>query len=91
MFSCCSILMTCLVFAMHMKISKYIPYLYMLQYSHYLFGASHAGVCASIQHPVTKEVLFHTINHARWQPPAQEHHSGQSDRQLMPPPPKKAR
>lgn len=54
------------------------------------------GVCQSIQHPVTKDILFHTIDHARWQPPPQHHHNhqqqpGQSDRNLMPPPFKKPR
>ena len=36
-----------------------------------------AGVCGSIQKPVTKELLLRVIEHQRWQPPAS---------QLMPPP-----
>ncbi|PVD31857.1 hypothetical protein C0Q70_07276 [Pomacea canaliculata] len=48
------------------------------------------GVCNSIAHPVTKEILFHTINRCRWQPHnKQPHPPGQTDRLLMPPPQKK--
>lgn len=52
------------------------------------------GVCQSITHPVTKEILFHTIDHSRWQPPSQPHPHpqpphGPADKSVMPPPPKK--
>ncbi|XP_076456794.1 mRNA-capping enzyme-like [Babylonia areolata] len=50
------------------------------------------GVCESIKHPVTKDLLFNVINTHRWRaaPPSHPRPSS-SDRQLMPPPPKRAR
>lgn len=50
------------------------------------------GVCNSIKNPVTKDILFHTINSCRYQPPQRPPPSqGHSDKHLMPPPPKMAK
>lgn len=61
-----------------------------LLYCHMSISCFCTGVCNSIAHPVTKEILFHTINRCRWQPHnKQPHPPGQTDRLLMPPPQKK--
>ncbi|KAK7091176.1 mRNA-capping enzyme-like [Littorina saxatilis] len=55
--------------------------------------ATAMGVCGSIRNPVTKDILFNVINNCRWHPQPQHQHKppGQTDRNLMPPPAKKAR
>ncbi|ESO99998.1 hypothetical protein LOTGIDRAFT_213204 [Lottia gigantea] len=46
------------------------------------------GVCGSIRNPVTKEILFQTINNERWMPNAHRQ-KRPGDNNLMPPPPSK--
>ncbi|XP_064652771.1 mRNA-capping enzyme-like [Lineus longissimus] len=45
------------------------------------------AVCNSIQHPVTKDLLFDMIEKDRWRPSASVHPGSSTDRDLMPPPP----
>ncbi|XP_041360929.1 mRNA-capping enzyme-like [Gigantopelta aegis] len=50
------------------------------------------GVCGSISKPVTKDILFNTIEHERWMPTTQKapsnHRPSSGDQNLMPPPAK---
>ncbi|XP_050415572.1 mRNA-capping enzyme [Patella vulgata] len=49
------------------------------------------GVCESIKNPVTKQILFQTINNERWTPSKQQNHGQKrpADNNMMPPPPPK--
>ena len=64
---------------------------------HFMFSAAvlcvcaHAGVCASIKEPVTREILLHVVETERWtrpHTPPPLHESARGGEGLMPPPTK---